>query len=194
MRTARSCGTAISTSVSASSSASAPPSRHVAGQTERLQLLQRALCDAVGAGPLRRQQRVGAERQRRQPGALALEAADQLRRQPLRIGHRRAGAEGQQLAAAGDAADHGLHRNADRPAQRVGRLHLQIRAVEELLLDALLEHEDEHEIIRQRLSATVPQPAGPQPASKAARSHSMLSPSTATTSKRHGGGVASRDR
>ena len=33
------------------------------------------------------------------------------------------------------------------------------------------------------------QPASGQPASKAARSHSMRSPSTATTSKRHGGGL-----
>ena len=58
----------------------------------------------------------------------------------LRVAGRPAIAAGEHLAARGDAPDHGMHRVGDRPSQRLGRLVLQIGAIEELLLDALFEH------------------------------------------------------
>ena len=83
---------------------------------------------------------VGGERDRRQLGPLALEAADELGGEMLGIGSRAAVAAGQHLAAAGDAADHRLHRVGDRLAEHFGRLVLQVGAVDEVLLDALFEH------------------------------------------------------
>ena len=76
----------------------------------------------------------------REPGALALEAADELGGEVLGIGGRAAVAAGEHLAAAGDAADERADGIGDRLAEKFGRRVLQVGAVEELLLDALLEH------------------------------------------------------
>ena len=62
--------------------------------------------------------RVGGQRDRRQPGPLALEAADELGGEVLRVAGRAAVAAGQHLAAGGDAADaRALTRVGDRLAR-----------------------------------------------------------------------------
>src|SRR5207237_1404092 len=71
---------------------------------------------------------------------LALEAADELRREVLRIGCGATVAAREHLASAGDACEHGLHRVGDGLAQGLRRLVLQVGALDEVLLYALLEH------------------------------------------------------
>ena len=73
-------------------------------------------------------------------GPLALEAADELGGEVLRVGGRAAVAAGQHLAAAGDAGQHAPARRGDGLAERLRGLVLQVGAVDEVLLDALLEH------------------------------------------------------
>ena len=127
----------------------------------------------------------------RQPGPLALEAADELGREMLRVGGRAAVAAGQHLAAAGDAAD-------QRAAPRRRSACSSISAAW-YLRSALSKNccwmrcssmvTDD----MTRVPRAVPCAARSlTPRRTRARSHSMRSPSIATTSKRHGGSARQR--
>jgi 16S rRNA (cytidine1402-2'-O)-methyltransferase len=86
--------------------------------------------------------RVGGERDGAELGPLALEAADELGREMLRVGGRAAIAAGQHLAAAGDASQDGLHRLAAMGLlSTCAGLVLQVGTVDEVLLDPLFEHD-----------------------------------------------------
>ena len=79
-----------------------------------------------------------AQRECREFGTVALEPRHAQRCEHLRVGDGRARAAGQDLAATGDAGQHGLHCGCDRLAQRLGGLILQVGTVDEMLLDSLL--------------------------------------------------------
>jgi hypothetical protein len=110
--------------------------QHVAGLAERLQLLG---VDLLGAGAVGQGGARG-QGQRGQARPLALEATDEDIGEVAR--QRRCGATpaAHDLAAGGDRPEQRTGRFGHRPRQRLGRLVLEIRAVEKLLLDALFEH------------------------------------------------------
>ena len=112
----------------------------VAGRAERLDLLGEDHLVAVVVADGGEDRGVDGQRDRRQAGPLALEAADELRGEMLGVGGRAAVAAGEHLAAAGDAADQRADRVGDRLGEDFGRRVLEVGAVEELLLNALLEH------------------------------------------------------
>ena len=87
------------------------------GRAERLDLLGEDDVVAVVVADRGEDRGVDGQRDRRQARPLALEAADELGREMLRVGGRAAVAAGQHLAAAGDAADE----RADRVGDRLGR-------------------------------------------------------------------------
>ncbi len=112
--------------------------QHVAGQTQRPHLLGEHMVETVivrhggeGGG-------VGGEGDGGQFGALALEAADQFRGQMLTVGGRSAVAADQNLVPIRHRRRQHIDGARDRPGQRLGRLVLQIGAVEKMLLDTLL--------------------------------------------------------
>ena len=113
------------------------------GRAERLHLLREDHVEAVVVADRGQDRGVGGQCDRRQPGALAFEAADELGGEMLGIASRAAVAAGQHLAAAGDAADQGADRIGDRLAEDLCRRVLEVGAVEELLLDTLFEHDHE---------------------------------------------------
>ena len=88
----------------------------------------------------REQGTVGAQSHGRQFRALALEACDTARGKLLRIGGRNAAAAHQDLATTRHTGEQRLDRVGNGPSQGLGGLVFQVSAVDELLLDALLDH------------------------------------------------------
>ena len=104
--------------------------------------LARKLLGGIVAARSRREQGiVGCERQGGQLGTFAFKARHTKGGKLLRLSGGRAIATGQHLAAAGHAGQHGLYGSGNGVAQGLRGLVLQVGAVDEMLLDALLKHE-----------------------------------------------------
>ena len=132
---------------------------------------------------------VGGQRDRAESGPLALEAADELGREVLRIGGRAAVAAGQHLAAAGDAADERAAPQPRSACSGFGRWYFRSALSMKCcwMRCSSMGTDDRHAVRR-------PAHGRFKPASKAARSHSIRRLRSRTTSKRQGGGFASRRR
>jgi hypothetical protein len=108
----------------------------VAGLAEREHLLGEDLLVVVVVGDRREGGRVGGQRHRRQPGALALEAVEQLGGEVLRVGRGAAVAARQDLAARHEPLDHQLGGARDRLGERLGGGELGLGAVGKVAGDA----------------------------------------------------------
>ena len=120
--------------------AGAERQQHVARLAERADLARETVGAERLGGVGGRVGGVARQGDRGQLGPLALEAADELGRELRRQEAGDAGAAAQDLAAAGDAGQQGLHRLRDRFAEQRPGLVFQVGAVDEVLLDPLLEH------------------------------------------------------
>jgi hypothetical protein len=120
--------------------AGADGQQHVAALPQRAHLAREAVGVAdlgrVGGGI------EGVERQRdgAESGTIAFEAADKVRGELRRQQARDARAARQDLAAEAHEVEKSLHGLRDRFAEKRPGLVLEVRAVDEVLLDPLLEH------------------------------------------------------
>jgi osmotically-inducible protein OsmY len=112
--------------------------QHVARRAERGHLAREHPCPRIGE--LAPHHGVGPQREHREAGSLTLEAIDQVAGAQRGQRGRCAGAAHEQLAAGGEHAHDRLAGIGDRLGQRVGQSVGQVCGLEELLLDALLEH------------------------------------------------------
>lgn len=118
--------------------ADAQDQQHIAGLAQGAHLA----CEAIGAQRFGRVRGgvggIAGQRDRGQFGAVALEAADELGRELRRQEAGHAGPAGEDLAAAGDAGQQGLHGLGDRFAEQWPGLVFEVRTVDEVLLNPLL--------------------------------------------------------
>ena len=112
----------------------------VAGLAERLHLLAEDLVETVIVADGRDDRRVGGQRDARQRKALALEAADEFRREVLCVAGRAAVAAGEDLVAVGKRIEHQFNGLGNRLCEEVRRLQLEFGAFLEMGEDALSIH------------------------------------------------------
>ena len=162
--------------------------QHVAGRAERLRPAWRR--SPRSRSRCRRRSGSRCRRSARSPPARAARARSGRRTRPRSAGRRAAEPPLPQASTLPPPVmqpTRALTASAIGLREHLGGGVLEVGAVEELLLDALFEHGHGSYDTRFVARFTRCDFSRLQPASNAARSHSMRSPSTATTSKRQGG-------